>query len=69
MGFDINEFITPKLDYKDVALITTALNLYIEKVKKVGGPSAEEMAQHATKLINKLGNALYDCPQTEPNGH
>lgn len=66
MGFDINEEITTKLHYKDVSLISVALNMYLESAGKAVD---SEVSQRATRLVNRLGNELYDCPQTEPNGH
>jgi len=66
MGFDINEKIVTELHYKDVSLIGVALNIYLETAGKAVD---SEVAQRATRLINRLGQELYDCPQTEPNGH
>lgn len=66
MGFDINEKITTELHYKDVSLISVALNIYLEQA---GDRVDAEIKQRAARLINRLGYELYDCPQTEPNGH
>lgn len=62
MGFNINTEITTKLSMEDVALITSNLSNFIEH-------SEGNVKSHAIRLINRLGEELYNCPQDEPNGH
>jgi len=66
MGFDINEKIKTELHYKDVSLISVALSIYIEQSSKYVD---SEVIQRAKRIMNRLGNELYDCPQEEPNEH
>lgn len=54
MGFNVSEKITVSLDYKDVALISSAL----------GSMNYDgELKDRAIRIVNRLGNILYNCPQ------
>ena len=67
MGFYINEEIETKLHYKDIALITVAFSDYIEKY---GDKMDEEQKTRINKLVNRLGNEMYNHPDNnKPNSH
>ena len=57
MGFTINNTITTKLDYKDVALIAVALGEYQRLYKDSADP---DILEQARRLADRLGNELYD---------
>jgi hypothetical protein len=67
MGFNINEEITIKLNYKDIALITVAMSYYEREFWSKS--CNEEVLNRAKNLIHRIGEELYNCPQDEPNGH
>ena len=57
MGFTINEEITTKLTYKDIALIAVALGMYQEQINGIG---KDRMKKHARDLVNRLGWEMAD---------
>lgn len=57
MGFDINETITTKLHYKDIALIAVAIGNYQEQY---GKDIDEELLQRMINLVNRLGEEVYN---------
>ena len=67
MGFYIKEEIETKLHYKDIALITAAFGDHIEKY---GDKMDEEQKTRMNKLVNRLGNEMYNHPENDkPNSH
>ena len=65
MSFNINEYITTKLHYKDIALIAVAIGDYQERHKDAD----KEVLQRMTNLVNRLGSEMYNCPEDDDNGH
>ena len=62
MGFTINETITTKLHYKDIALIATAMVEYQRLYKDI---TDKEVLDRMTRLVNRLGTEMYDHPDNE----
>ena len=57
MGFTINETITTKLHYKDIALIATAMGEYQQLYKETAN---KEILQRMTRLVDRLGEEMYN---------
>lgn len=66
MGFNINEIITTKLHYKEIALIAVAMGEYQRLYKDT---AEKKVLQEMEQLVNRLGSEMYNCPDDEPNGH
>lgn len=67
MSFTINEEITTKLHYKDVASITVLVGIYTENYKEFAD---KEFLSRITNLVNRLGKELYNHSDNEkPNRH
>ena len=54
----INETITTKLHYKDIALIAVAMCEYQRLYKDTANP---EILQRMNHLVDRLGVELYNC--------
>jgi hypothetical protein len=61
MSFTINKEITTKLDYKEIACISSAIYVYQEACKDGNGD--KEILDIMTRLVNRLGVELYNCEQ------
>lgn len=55
MGFNINEYTTVKLHYKDIALIAVALGKYQQDFSQTADKG---ILEHAERLTNMLGNEM-----------
>ena len=55
MGYDINEEITTKLHYKDVALIGVAFGIYQDMYKDT---AEKNVLIRMRNLVNRLGEEL-----------
>jgi hypothetical protein len=60
MGFTINETITTKLHYKDIALIAITMGMYQDKYKDSADP---EVIVRMRNLVNRLGSEMAECEQ------
>ena len=65
MGFNINETITTKLHYKDIALIAVAMGMYQEQYKDTAD---KDILDRMKKLVDRLGHEMANCPQDD-DGH
>jgi hypothetical protein len=65
MGFTINEEITTKLHYKDIALIAVAMGEYQRLYKET---TDKETIDRMRNLVNRLGNEMADCPHKRKMG-
>lgn len=57
MGFTINEEITTKLHYKDIASIMVLVGLYTEVYKETAD---KEFLKRINNLVNRLGKEMYN---------
>jgi len=55
----INEKIHTTLTYKEISLIAVALGLYQESIED------KEMETAAKKIVDRLGNEMYDYPNVD----
>lgn len=54
----INEEITTKLHYKDIALIAVAMGIYQEKYKRT---ASKDVLIRMERLVNRLGEEMANC--------
>ena len=62
MGFTINEEITTKLNYKEIALVAVACGAY-QRLYKDKSNTATDMG----KLVDRLGEELYNYKPVKPS--
>jgi len=60
MGFTINEEITTRLHYKDIALIAVAMGIYQDLYKNTAD---KDILDRMRNLVNRLGEEVANCPQ------
>lgn len=67
MGFYINKEITTKLHYKDIVIITTAIQ---ERLERYGDKMDKGYKKRSEKLVSRLVDEMYDNKENEKsNGH
>ena len=62
MGFNINETVTTKLHYEDIALIAVAMGIYQDQYKDTAD---KDTLDRMRKLVDRLGHEMANCPQED----
>jgi hypothetical protein len=65
MGFTLNEEITTKLNYKDIALIAVAFGEY---QRLYGGSMGDDDIKRMRRLVDRLGREMADHPDNRKSG-